>query len=157
MLRRQAARGALAPQSTFRITRTFCQDDTESFGALTRDYNPVHYEQRWVAHKGMRAPICHGLLVGSMLCEVGGQLGWLASGMSFRFRRPVYFGDTVTCELTIRSIDARFCATADCVLTNQQGEVVVTAMLEGYLPDRDEQALLQAMMDEGDPTNGARR
>lgn len=28
--------------------------------------------------------ICHGLLVGGMICEFGGQVGWLASGMDFK-------------------------------------------------------------------------
>ncbi len=29
----------------------------------------------------------HGLLVGSMLTEIGGQLGWLATEMDFKFQK----------------------------------------------------------------------
>lgn len=155
-LRELAARGSFAPGTRVRVTRTFTQEDLEAFGALTRDFNPVHYEPRWVARKGYRAPICHGLLVGSMLCEPGGQWGWLATTMSFRFRGPVYVGDTITCELTITEFDARCRARGECVLTNQHGEVVLTAELGGYLPDADERALLGEMIAAGDPTNGLR-
>jgi acyl dehydratase len=68
------------------------QEETETFGDLTRDYNPVHYDHRWVRGKGYKDLICHGLLVGSMICEFGGQVGWLATGMNFKFTRAVYPG-----------------------------------------------------------------
>jgi acyl dehydratase len=153
-LRRMAAGGELAPGTTVTLTRTFTAADVEAFGRLTRDYNPVHYEPAWVQHKGLDGLVCHGLLVGSMLCEPGGQWGWLAGGMSFRFRRPVYIGDTVTLELTITELDERLRARGECVFRNQRGEVVLTGELTGYLPDRAEQALLGRMLDAGDPTNG---
>jgi 3-hydroxybutyryl-CoA dehydratase len=155
-LRRQAAEGRLARGTTVRVTRTFTAEDVERFGRLTRDYNPVHYEPRWCAAKGYSGLICHGLLVGSMLCEPGGQWGWLATGMSFRFRRPVYVGDTVTCELRILELDERQRARAECVFTNQRDEVVLTGELEGFLPVADEQLLLGQMIAEGDPTNDLR-
>jgi acyl dehydratase len=152
-LRAAAAEGALRPGWSARIERTFRADEIIRFGEITVDYNPVHYEPRWVRHKGYRSPICHGLLVGSMLCDIGGQLGWLATGMSFRFRRPVYVGDTITCELTIEAIDERRRARGRCLFTNQQGERVLEASLEGYLPDAEERQLLGQMLAEGDPTN----
>ena len=80
-LRKQAATG-LKPGDTFVLTRTFSQEETKAFGDLTRDYNPVHYDPRWTRAKGFDGLICHGLLVGSMICEFGGQLAWLATGMS---------------------------------------------------------------------------
>jgi len=152
-LRRQAAEGRLAVGTTFRLTRTFSPSDVAQFGQITRDYNPVHYEPRWCASKGFARPICHGLLVGSMLCEPGGQWGWLATGMRFRFRRPVYVGDTITCTMTIVEIDERHRARGECVFTNQQGDVVLEAELEGYLPSPEEQQILSVMLSEGDPDN----
>jgi acyl dehydratase len=139
-----------------RVTRTFTADDIPAFGRITRDYNPVHYEPRWTEAKGFSGLICHGLLVGSMICEPGGQLGWLATGMSFSFRRPVYVGDTITCEMTIIEVDSRHKARAECTFTNQRGEVVLTGELTGFLPASEEQELLGQMMAEGDPTNELR-
>jgi len=153
-LREQAAAGELAVGTVFRVTRTFSDEEVERFGALTRDFNPVHYEQRWCELKRFDGLICHGLLVGSMLCEPGGQVGWLATGMSFRFRRPVCIGDTVTCEMTIDELDDRGYARASCRFENQRGETVLTGTLEGYLPGDGERELLGRMLEEGDPTNG---
>jgi 3-hydroxybutyryl-CoA dehydratase len=140
--RRNAAEGRLGVGSMVRFSRTFGPKDVEDFGRLTRDDNPVHTERRWCELKGFRTLVCHGLLVGSMVCEPGGQWGWLATGMSFRFRKPVYVGDTVTCELRIVELDERHFARADGTMTNQDGEIVLTVELSGYLPDAPAQALL---------------
>ena len=60
---------------TFMYQRTFTKEETLIFGDITRDYNPIHYDERWTEQKGFKGPICHGLLVGSMICEFGGQVG----------------------------------------------------------------------------------
>ena len=56
-MRSQAAAG-LKPGDSFEITRTFGQAETESFGHLTRDYNPVHYEPEFCREKGLAGLIC---------------------------------------------------------------------------------------------------
>jgi 3-hydroxybutyryl-CoA dehydratase len=152
-LRHDAASGAIKAGTTATLTRTFTADELTQFGALTRDYNPVHYEPRFCATKGFDAPICHGLLVGSMLCEPGGQWAWLASEMSFRFIKPVYVGDTITCTLTMTEVDNRRFARAEVTFTNQHGDTVQTGTIAGYLPAGDSRATLQTLLDEGDPTN----
>ena len=94
--------------------------------------------------------------MGSLLTELGGQMGWLASAMDFRFRRPVYVGDTVTCRVTIDAVSASGRAEAHARFANQADEVVLEAALVGYLPGPEERTVMQAMVDEGDPTNGLR-
>jgi 3-hydroxybutyryl-CoA dehydratase len=153
---RQRTIAGLAPGATFAVTRTFSESQVEQFADLTRDYNPIHFDSRFVAVKGFKARICHGLLVGGMVTEVGGQIGWLASGMNFRFNRPVYVGETITCTLTIMEIDEKGRAKADAVLVNQDGEVVLTAHLTGRIPGQAEIQVLRKMVEEGDPTNGLR-
>ncbi len=146
----------LTPGTTFTVTRTFSESQVEQFADLTRDYNPIHFDSRFVAVKGLKAKICHGLLVGGMVTEVGGQIGWLASGMNFRFKRPVYMGETITCTLTITEVDEKCRARAEAVLVNQDGEVVLTAQLTGRIPGKAEIQVLKQMVEEGDPTNGLR-
>ncbi len=151
-IRSKAVTG-LAVGDTFTITRTFSQDETLTFGQLTRDYNPVHYDMRFAEVKGFNGLISHGLLTGSMVCEVGGQIGWLASRMDFRFKQPVYFGDSITCRVTITKREPSGKAEAKAVMTNQDGVEVVEAQLEGFVPGPAEKEVLQAMQAEGDPTN----
>jgi len=138
---------------TFSVSRRFSEEDVKVFADITRDYNPVHFDRRFSGAKNFNARICHGLLVGSILTQVGGQIGWLATVMNFRFKQPVHFDETITCRFTITDIDERRRARAEAVYLNQNGSIVLEAELEGILPDESERRILDAMMTEGDPTN----
>lgn len=151
-IRRAAARG-LKPGDSFSVTRTFSAQDTREFGRLTRDYNPVHYHEPFSLQRGFDGLICHGLLAGAMICQIGGQIGWLASGMDFRFLKPVYIGDTITCWVTVTQVDPNGKALANAHFHNQHGQEVLSAQLSGVLPSPAQRAELTAMMAAGDPTN----
>ena len=151
-IRTRAIQG-LREGDSFSYERVFTQEETLSFGDMTRDYNPVHYEPRWAGLKGFRDLICHGLLVGSMICEFGGQVGWLATGMNFKYIKPVYFGDTVRCDITITIIEENGRAEAEAILRNQDGAQVCYVHLTGRVPLDEEREILEHMINEGDPTN----
>ena len=151
-MREKAAHGIQAGD-VFTVTRTFSQEETEAFGHLTKDYNPVHYDQDFAGIKGFPQLILHGLLTAGMVCEVGGQLAWLATAMEFRFRRPVFFSDTITCTVTVTSVDQRGWAKAEALYTNQRGEVVVSARMQGQVPRGESQEALSRRLEQGDPYN----
>lgn len=151
-MRKKAAQG-LKPGDVFVITRTFTQEETLEFGDLTRDYNPVHYDRRWTGEKGLDGLICHGLLVGGMICEFGGQVGWLASGMDFKFIKPVYFNDTIECRILLTRLAENGRAEAEADFFNQHGNKVAHVLLKGILPVGREKEILDKMMAEGDSTN----
>ena len=150
---RKKAIAGLKRGDSFAVSRTFTEQETLAFADISRDYNPVHFDDRFAKVKNFRGRICHGLLVASMLTEIGGQIGWLASEMKFRFRKPVYFGDTIECRFTITELDDRNRAKAEAVFSNQQGETVIEAHLAGIIPGSPEKHAMEAMMAEGDPTN----
>jgi 3-hydroxybutyryl-CoA dehydratase len=137
----------------FSVSRTFSEEDTKAFADVSRDYNPVHFDERFAKAERFAGRICHGLLVGSLLTEIGGQIGWLASGMNFRFKRPVYFGEMIECRFTITEIDERNRAKAEAVFRNERNEVVLEAEVAGILPGIAERRVMEAMMAEGDPSN----
>lgn len=138
---------------TFTYTRVFSQNETDIFGDITRDYNPVHYDPRWADAKGFQGLICHGLLVGSMICEFGGQVGWLATGMNFKYIKPVYFGEPVRISITITKIEESGRAEAEAFFTNGKDEKVCYAHMTGRVASEQDRDLLKQMVDEGDPTN----
>jgi len=140
----------------FTISRTFTEEDMVAFAGVTRDYNPVHFDDRFARGKNFKDHICHGLLTAGMVTEIGGQIGWLATQMNFEFKKPVYFGDTITCYFTITEKDEHGWARADAFMQNQDGLTVVKAWITGRLPDRGDIEVLEAMVAEGDPTNGLR-
>jgi 3-hydroxybutyryl-CoA dehydratase len=151
-IRRKAIEG-LKPGDSFSLSRTFTEEDIVHFAAITRDYNPVHFDERFSRAKNFPGRICHGLLVAGMISEIGGQIGWLASEMAFRFKRPVFPGDTIRCTLTITRIEDHGRAEAEAVFHKQDETLVLEATLKGILPALPERQVMKAMVAEGDPTN----
>jgi 3-hydroxybutyryl-CoA dehydratase len=146
-IRKKAAAG-LKAGDTFTVSRKFTKKDTESFGDITKDYNPVHYDGRFTEAKKLNGLICHGLLVASLITEIGGQIGWLASGMDFRFKKPVYFEDTISCTFTITEINEKGKAKGEAEYRNQDGAIVIEATLKGILPGSIEKQVLKALINE---------
>jgi 3-hydroxybutyryl-CoA dehydratase len=151
-IRKKAGEG-LKIGDTFSVQRTFTEKDVCQFAEISRDYNPVHFNEKFARVKEFDGCISHGLLVASLITEIGGQIGWLASGMSFNFKKPVYFGETINCQLTIVKIDERGRARAEALLTNEKNSVILEAVLEGIVPGEKEKKVLKDMLTEGDPTN----
>ena len=150
---RERAIEGIKTNDTFSVVRTFNEQDMVRFADMTKDYNAVHFDDRFAKVKNLRGRICHGMLVASMITQIGGQIGWLASRFDLRFMKPVYFGDKITCRLTVDDINEKGWAKATAVFQNQEGTTVLEAFLEGLLPGAAEREVLKTMFDEGDPTN----
>ena len=151
---RERAAAGLKVGDAFTTSRTFTDEDLTRFARISRDYNPVHFDDRFAKARNFPAPVCHGLLAASLVTEIGGQIGWLASAMSFRFKAPVYVGDTVTCRFIITEIDQKGRAKASAALVNQAGAMVIEVELGGLVPGKEERKAISEMLSEGDPTNG---
>jgi len=152
LIRKKAIEG-LEIGDTFSVSRTFTEQDVIRFADFSRDYNPVHCDARFAKVKNFDGLICHGLLIASLVTEIGGQIGWLASGMTFKFRKPVYFGDTIRCDFTITDIDDRGRAKAEAVFTNEHDITVLEGIVTGIVPGAQEKLVMKDMLAEGDPTN----
>jgi 3-hydroxybutyryl-CoA dehydratase len=150
---RNKAIGGLKVGDIFSVSRAFTVEDVLQFAEISRDYNPVHFDERFAKVKHFAGPVCQGLLVASLVTEIGGQIGWLASGMEFKFIKPVYFGDTIRCDFTIVDIGEGGHARGEGVFTNEDQATVLLAVVTGFIPGGEEKQVMKAMIDEGDPTN----
>ncbi len=87
---------------TYTHERTFSHEDVERFGELSGDTQPIHTEP----DENGRL-VVQGLLTATIPTKIGGDLEYLARTMTFEFRRPVYTGQRIVCELTIESVEER--------------------------------------------------
>ena len=76
--------------------------------------------------------------------------------MDFKFVAPVYFGDTITCTVTLLRKEENGRAEAEATFVNAEGKTVCLARLTGRLPLAGERTILQQMVKENDPTNTLR-
>ncbi len=112
------------------FSHTFTQEETETMANLIGDHNPFHYNGEFIKKTRFKRPIVHGLLVGGMISHFGGDLFpgpcCLAESISFKFLKPVFFGDTIRAVATITKVDKvqkRLVFSMSCY--NEKGQKVV--------------------------------
>ena len=114
--------------------RTFTLDDVRRFAEVSGDRGQHHLEpdesgRLWV----------HGLLTATIPTKLGGDLDYLARTMNFEFLRPVFSGDTITCESLCTRAEAQpgrtYCE-FEISCRNQDGKEVLRATSSGVILDR---------------------
>jgi 3-hydroxybutyryl-CoA dehydratase len=113
------------------VTKTITDADIQTFGDLTGDHNPLHFDKEHARRTRFRQPISHGMLTGSLFSPIiAHQLpgeGAIYLSQSLRFVAPVFAGDTITAELTVTRVhEEKQIITLNGVAKNQKGEVVIT-------------------------------
>ncbi len=111
--------------------RTFTEDDIRLFAQLSGDQGSHHLrpdnEGRLMAH---------GLLTATLPTKIGGDINLIAREMKFAFHRPVFAGDTITCEVTLTAFaptEKYFNVSSTWVCRNQEGKDVMTGGGEGII------------------------
>ncbi|MGG3872513.1 enoyl-CoA hydratase [Brevibacillus laterosporus] len=89
----------MKPGDILTWTRTFTEEETLHFAEITGDKGRHHME---CDEQGRL--MVHGLLTASIGTKIGGDLHYIAREFNNEFLRPVFTGDTITCEVTIKEI-----------------------------------------------------
>ncbi len=105
------------------------------FGEITNDYNPAHFDSEYASKTMFKKCISHGMYVGSLFSKVFGMdlpgRGSIYVSQSLKFKRPVYFGDSIKAEVEVKELNVeRNRVTFDCVAYNQNGDIVVKGEAE---------------------------
>ena len=121
------------------FAKTVSESDVYLFAGITGDLAPNHVDAAYMARSGYGRRIAHGaLIIGFMsttstLATAASRADESETAVSLgydriRFLAPVFFGDTLTVDYRIASIDReRRRATADIEVRNQDGTLVAVA------------------------------
>ena len=112
------------------VTHTVTEEDIKTFGDLSGDYNPLHFDEEWAKTTMFKGRIAHGLLSASFISTaIGMKLpgpGTIYLGQSMKFMGPVRIGDTVTARVEVVALnDEKQRVTLKTTCTNQNQEVVI--------------------------------
>jgi len=115
--------------------------NVETFGQITNDFNPAHFDSDYASKTMFKKRISHGMYVGSLFSKVFGMdlpgNGSIYVGQSLKFKRPVYFGDVIKALVIVREINIeRNRVYFDCIATNQNDEVVIKGEAEMMPPKK---------------------
>jgi 3-hydroxybutyryl-CoA dehydratase len=111
--------------------RTFTEDDISLFAKLSGDEGEHHL----VPNKEGRL-MAHGLLTATLPTKIGGDINLIAREMTFAFHRPVFAGDTITCEVTLTAFEPAekyFNVSSTWICRNQDGKEVMTGGGHGVI------------------------
>ncbi|MEM0923911.1 MAG: MaoC family dehydratase [Pseudomonadota bacterium] len=102
------------------VEKQVSDTDIRLFADISTDRNPVHLDDDYAQDTMFGGRIAHGMLTASLLSAViGEQLpghGTIYLGQSLKFLAPVYPGDIVRAEVSVREIDhAKRRVTLDCL------------------------------------------
>lgn len=122
-------------------TMEITEKNVETFGEITNDFNPAHFDSEYAAGTMFKKRIAHGMYVGSLFSKVFGMdlpgKGAIYVSQSLKFKRPVYFGDVIKAEVIVTDINVeRNRVYFECVAYNQNNEVVIKGEAEMMPPKR---------------------
>jgi 3-hydroxybutyryl-CoA dehydratase len=113
--------------------RTFTEEDVLQFAQFSGDQGRHHVERD---EKGRF--MVHGLLTASIGTKIGGDLNFIAREFNTEFIRPVFTGDTITCEVTITEVtpmEGYKKVALKSVYRNQDGKEVLIGSSHGIIRD----------------------
>lgn len=114
-------------------SRTFTVEETLQFGEVSGDQGRHHVQKD--EHGRL---MVHGLLTASIGTKIGGELNYIAREMNMEFLRPVFTGDTITCEATLTNVQQQAGykqLNVTSIYTNQKGKQVLLGNSKGIIRD----------------------
>lgn len=118
-----------------RFSKTVSEADVYMFAGITGDLDPNHVDEEFCKGTSLGHRVAHGaLIVGYMSAASSRILADFDRPMvsvgydKIRFLKPVYLGDTITVDYTIKSLDAERERIVSAVeVRNQRGDLVCVA------------------------------
>ncbi len=115
--------------------RTITEADIVNFAGLSGDYNPLHTDATFAAETEFGQRVAHGALGFSVATGLSYQLGFLEGTvmafleLTWKYSAPIYIGDTLHCELTIKDLKPMRRlgggkVTLEVRVLNQEGKIV---------------------------------
>jgi acyl dehydratase len=111
--------------------RTFSEEDIRAFAELSGDAGEHH-----LVRDEQGRLMAHGLLTATLPTKIGGDLNFIAREMIFQFQRPVFAGDTISCEVVLIQLEPAeqfMKLVSSWVCRNQHGKEVMTGEAHGVI------------------------
>lgn len=115
---------------TASISKTFTDDDVQTFANISGDKNPIHLDENFAAKTRFRKRLVHGILISGVISALLGMElpgpGSIYIKQTLNFRAPVFIGDTITATVTIINIRKdKPIITLDTTCSNQDEILVI--------------------------------
>jgi acyl dehydratase len=126
---------SIGQQATRELTVT--DEMVRAYAEITGDRNPLHFDAEFAARTRFKrlmaqGGITTGLLHALVAMDLPGP-GSVFVRQSWSFPRPVYIGDTIRAQVTVKSVrERRNMAELELTVVNQDGETVLEGQATVY-------------------------
>lgn len=121
---------------------TITETDIELFAEVSGDRNPLHMDEDYARQTAFGQRIAHGALTASYISGIlGNNLpgpGAIFTGLSMRFRRPVFIGSEVTVRVEITEMLERGNRVTLKVACIVDGKAAISGEAQVMVPSRSQ-------------------
>lgn len=123
---------------TGKFSKTITEYDVYGFAGISGDFNTIHIDKVEAEKSLFGERVAHGILCSSLISTVLGNImpgkGTIYMGQTLKFCAPVFIGDTITAEVTIKEILSNNKAVLDTIVRNQDNIIVIEGEATVKLP-----------------------
>lgn len=123
---------------TGKFSKTITEYDVYGFAGISGDFNTIHIDKVEAKKSLFGERVAHGILCSSLISTVLGNImpgkGTIYMGQTLKFCAPVFIGDTITAEVTIKEILSNNKAVLDTIVRNQDNIIVIEGEATVKLP-----------------------
>lgn len=120
---------------------TITEKDIELFAEVSGDFNPLHMDDAFAKQTPFGQRIAHGALTASYISGIlGNNLpgpGSIFTGLSMRFRRPVFIGSQVTVRAEVSELQPRGNRVTLKVTCMVDGKAAISGEAHVMVPSRE--------------------
>jgi 3-hydroxybutyryl-CoA dehydratase len=117
------------------------ENDIQLFAEVSGDHNPLHMDEEYASKTSFGQRIAHGALTASYISGIlGNNLpgpGSVFTGLSMRFRRPVYIGSDVTVRAEVTELLERGNRVTLKVTCIVDGKAAISGEAKVMVPSRE--------------------
>ena len=119
--------------------KTISESDVYLYAGITGDFNPAHLNDQAAKKTIFKGRIAHGLLTAGLISAVLGTIlpgpGTIYLEQNLSFKKPVYFGDTITAKVTVidKLVDKNIII-CETVCLNERNQLVITGIAKVMPP-----------------------
>lgn len=117
------------------------ENDIQLFAEVSGDHNPLHMNEEYASKTSFGQRVAHGALTASYISGIlGNNLpgpGSIFTGLSMRFRRPVYIGSDVTVRAEVTELLERGNRVTLKVTCIVDGKAAISGEAKVMVPSRE--------------------
>jgi 3-hydroxybutyryl-CoA dehydratase len=132
------------PFDSIRVGMSACVEkiieeaDVYSFAEISKDFNPMHFDDEFASACGFEKRIAHGMISSSLFSGLFGLKlpgpGSLFVSQSFRYKKPVYLGDSITAQVEVVEINPRRRMIDFSTICSRDDEIVISGEARIFVP-----------------------